>query len=46
MCELKQPINELVEQKAFNFKGSFYHVTQVLFAYHSNHMEGSILSEE
>ena len=38
--------NELVEQKKSKFKGNIYHTTQVLFAYNSNKIEGSRLTEE
>ena len=37
---------ELLSQKASAFKGNVYHWTQVSFAYNSNKIEGSRLSEE
>ena len=36
----------LLEQKRSNLPGNIYHKTQVLFAYNSNRIEGSRLSEE
>lgn len=36
----------LIQEKAGNFSGGLYYWTQILFAYHSNHMEGSQLSED
>ena len=38
--------NELIEQRNTKFPGNIYHVTQVLFAYNSNKIEGSRLTEE
>lgn len=38
--------SELLSQKVSAFKGNVYHWTQVSFAYHSNKIEGSQLSEE
>ena len=38
--------NELVEQRNSKDKGNIYHFTQVNFAYNSNKIEGSKLSEE
>lgn len=35
----------LKEQKDMKLKGNLYHNTQILFAYNTNHMEGSKLSE-
>lgn len=35
----------LREQKDMKLKGNLYHNTQILFAYNTNHMEGSKLSE-
>ena len=37
---------ELLKQKKSGFKGNIYHFSQVLFAYNSNKIEGSGLSEE
>lgn len=36
----------LTEQKEMDLKGNLYHATQILFAYNSNHIEGSTLTEE
>ena len=36
----------LRQQKDIKMKNSFYHISQIKFAYNSNHMEGSKLSEE
>ncbi len=38
--------NELIEQKKSNFKGNIYHYFQVNFAYNSNKIEGSHLTED
>ena len=38
--------SELVRQKNCNFKGNIYHYFQVHFAYNSNKIEGSHLTEE
>lgn len=37
---------ELIEQRNSNFKGNIYHYSQVTFAYNSNKIEGSRLTEE
>lgn len=37
--------NELLEQKKTKFKGNIYHYSQVNFAYNSNKIEGSHLTE-
>lgn len=37
--------NELLEQKKIKFKGNIYHYSQVNFAYNSNKIEGSHLTE-
>lgn len=37
--------NELIKQKESKFKGNIYHYSQVNFAYNSNKIEGSSLSE-
>lgn len=39
-------LKELQSQKVSGFKGNIYHWTQVSFAFHSNNIEGSTLSEE
>lgn len=39
-------LNVLREQKEANLKGNLYHVTQIEFAYNTNHIEGSTLTEE
>ena len=36
----------LREQKEMNLKGNLYHNTQIIFAYNTNHIEGSKLTEE
>ncbi|MBR4406921.1 MAG: Fic family protein [Clostridia bacterium] len=36
----------LIEEKKAGLKGGIYHKTQVIFAYNSNHIEGSTLTEE
>ena len=36
----------LREQKEMQLKGNLYHVTQINFAYNTNHIEGSTLTEE
>ena len=38
--------NELIEQKKSRFKGNIYHFSQVNFAYNSNKIEGSKLTED
>lgn len=38
--------NELLSQKESGFKGNVYHWTQISFAYNSNKIEGSRLTEE
>ena len=38
--------NELIEQKKSKFKGNIYHYSQVNFAYNSNKIEGSHLTED
>lgn len=35
----------LLQEKAGHFSGGIYYWTQILFAYNSNHLEGSRLSE-
>ena len=36
----------LREQKEMNLRGNLYHITQINFAYNTNHIEGSTLTEE
>ena len=36
----------LREQKEMNLKGNLYHQTQISFAYNTNHIEGSTLTED
>ena len=36
----------LREQKDMNLKGNLYHNTQITFAYNTNHIEGSQLTED
>ena len=38
--------NELIKQKESKFKGNIYHYSQVNFAYNSNKIEGSRLTNE
>ena len=38
--------NELIEQRKTKFKGNIYHFSQVNFAYNSNKIEGSHLTED
>lgn len=43
----KNPLlKRLLEAKRINYKGGIYHKTQILFAYNSNHIEGSTLTYE
>lgn len=39
-------LNILREQKETKLKGNLYHITQINFAYNTNHMEGSTLTED
>ena len=39
-------LETLREQKEMGLKGNLYHNTQILFAYNTNHIEGSKLTEE
>lgn len=39
-------LNVLREQKDMKLKGNLYHNTQIIFAYNTNHIEGSKLTEE
>lgn len=39
-------LNILREQKEIKLKGNLYHYVQVIFAYNTNHIEGSTLTEE
>ena len=36
----------LMEQKSMKLKGNLYHNTQIIFAYNTNHIEGSKLTED
>ena len=36
----------LKEQKEMKLRGNIYHITQINFAYNTNHIEGSTLTEE
>ena len=38
-------LNILREQKEIKLKGNLYHYVQVIFAYNTNHIEGSTLTE-
>ncbi len=40
------PLELLRAERNAHYKGGIYHLTQVLFAYNSNHIEGSRLTEE
>ncbi|QUI21814.1 Fic family protein [Vallitalea pronyensis] len=42
----KTLLSVLQEQKTSKLKGNLYHITQILFAYNTNRIEGSQLSEE
>lgn len=39
-------LNILREQKEMRLRGNLYHITQINFAYNTNHIEGSTLTEE
>lgn len=39
-------LETLREQRTLKIKGNLYHNTQIIFAYNTNHIEGSKLSEE
>lgn len=39
-------LDALREQKEMGLKGNLYHNTQIIFAYNTNHIEGSKLTEE
>ena len=39
-------LNVLREQKEMKLKGNLYHNTQIIFAYNTNHIEGSKLTED
>lgn len=43
---MKNVLNILREQKEMQLKGNLYHITQIHFAYNTNHIEGSTLTEE
>ena len=43
---MKRILDILKEQKDMELKGNLYHVTQINFAYNTNHIEGSTLTEE
>lgn len=43
---MKNVLNILREQKEMQLKGNLYHITQIQFAYNTNHIEGSTLTEE
>lgn len=43
---VKKIKKELIRQKSSNFKGNIYYKTQVSFAYNSNKIEGSKLTED
>ena len=39
-------LKELLAERNSKYKGGLYHRTQILFAYNSNHIEGTRLTEE
>lgn len=39
-------LEKLREQKEMRLKGNLYHNTQIIFAYNTNHIEGSTLTED
>lgn len=43
---MKNILEILKEQKNMGLKGNLYHATQINFAYNTNHIEGSTLTEE
>ena len=43
---MKRILDILKEQKDMGLKGNLYHITQINFAYNTNHIEGSTLTEE
>lgn len=43
---MKRILDILKEQKEMRLKGNLYHITQINFAYNTNHIEGSSLTEE
>ena len=43
---MKNILEILKEQKNMGLKGILYHATQINFAYNTNHIEGSTLTEE
>ena len=44
--DLNKLKTELIEQRKSKFKGNIYHYSQVNFAYNSNKIEGSKLTED
>ena len=46
MADIEKLKRELIEQKQSKFPGNIYHVSQVVFVYNSNKIEGSGLTEE
>ncbi len=46
MADIEKLKRELIEQKQSKFLGNIYHVSQVVFVYNSNKIEGSGLTEE
>ena len=43
---MNRVLDILREQKEMRLKGNLYHITQINFAYNTNHIEGSTLTEE
>ena len=44
--EVREIKRILIEQKNMNLSGSLYHKTQIDFAYNTNHIEGSTISQD
>ena len=46
MIDMNSVLEILREQKEMKLKGNLYHFTQIEFAYNTNHIEGSTLTQE
>ncbi len=44
--EISRIKKALIDQKNMNLSGNLYHKTQLDFAYNSNHIEGSTITED
>ena len=44
--ELLKVLEQLRMEEAVKYKSGLYHLTQIKFAFNSNHIEGSRLTEE